>query len=622
MSRFGDWFAGQKFVLADGAVGTEIYARGVPRGHCYDELNISMPELVYGIHSDYVKSGAQIVTTNTFGANRFILEEYFGLGDKAREINYRGAQLARRAAGRSAAGKSAFVAGSVGPITRPLDRESARRAVLDEAKTIFREQMEALVEGGADLILLETFACIEEIEAALAAAREVDSALFVVAQMSFADGGLTLFGKNPYEAATALEATGADVVGSNCGAGPQNVFEAVRKMASQTDLPLSAMPNAGVARFVDGKFLYPENEEYFARNAVKMVQAGIRIVGGCCGTRPGHIQAAARMLEGVEPKPRRRSARLQPAAAKEQERETHQPTGFQSLLDERFVVAVEVDPPKGASPEALLEKASVLKGLVDLVNVSDSPMARPRMSPIAVARVLQERLGIEAVVHYTCRDRNVLGLHADLLGAWALGIRNILALGGDPPAIGDYPFATGVYDVTSEGLVEMMAALNRGKNLLGAPIGHSTGFFVGVAASAGAGGQRERDRVASKIDKGAGFVVTQPVFDPEESVPFLEQLAGLGVPVVVGIMPLVSQRNAEYLHFEVPGISIPDEYRARMKDKKGTEGRAEGRAIALELIEALVGVASGILIMPPTGRLDDAAAIAEALDESGIWKRK
>ena len=616
MSRFRDWFAEQKFVLADGAVGTEIYARGVPRGHCYDELNISMPELVYGIHADYVKAGARLVTTNTFGANRFILEEYFGLGDKASEINYRGAQLARRAAG-----KQVFVAGSVGPITRPLDRESARRAVLEEAKEIFTEQIQALVEGGVDVILFETFACIEELEAAVAAAKALDQDLFVVAQMSFADGGLTLFGKNPYEAASALAASGADVVGSNCGAGPQNVFEAVRKMGSQTDLPLSAMPNAGVARFVDGRFLYPENEDYFAASAVKMVQAGVRIVGGCCGTRPSHIEAAAGKLEGVEPKPRRKPVRIEAAPSEALSEPQRSPTGFEALLAERFVVGVEVDPPKGASAEALVDKASVLSGLADVVNVSDSPMARPRMSPIAVARVLQERLGIEAVVHYTCRDRNVLGLHADLLGAWALGIRNILALGGDPPAIGDYPFATGVYDVTSEGLVEMMAALNNGTNLLGAPIGKATGFFVGVAASAGAGGERELERVASKIEKGAGFVVTQPVFDPAESLPFLEKLAKLGVPVVAGIMPMVSQRNAEYLHFEVPGISIPEEYRNRMAGKKGAEGRAEGRAIALELIQAVAGVASGILIMPPTGRLDDAAVIAEALDAAGIRKQ-
>ncbi len=618
MSRFRDWFGEQKFVLADGAVGTEIYARGVPRGHCYDELNVSMPELVFGIHSDYVRAGARIVTTNTFGANRFILEEYFGLGDKTRDINYRGAQLARRAAGK----QNVFVAGSVGPLTRPLDRESARNAALAEAEAIFAEQIQALVEGGADLILFETFACIEELETAVAAARKVDPDLFVVAQMSFADGGLTLFGKNPYEAAAALEATGADVVGSNCGAGPQNVFEAVRKMASQTERPLCAMPNAGVARFVDGRFVYPENAEYFARSLVKMVQAGIRVVGGCCGTRPEHIEAASKALEGVVPVEGRKAAKVQAVAEKKAELEEREPTWLEALLSKQFVVGVEVDPPKGASAQALVEKASVLASVADVVNVSDSPMARPRMSPIAVARVLQENLGLEAVVHYTCRDRNVLGLHADLLGAWALGIRNILALGGDPPAIGDYPFATGVYDVTSEGLVEMMAALNEGKNLLGASIGQPTGFFVGVAASAGAGGDREIERIAGKIEKGAGFIVTQPLFDPEQSVPFFERLSSLGVPVMAGIMPMVSQRNAEYLHFEVPGISIPEPYRARMAGKKGAESRAEGRAIALELVQAVSSVVSGILIMPPTGRLDDAAAIAAAVDEAGIRNRE
>ena len=612
---FADFFDNKPVILFDGAMGTQIYARGIAKGHCYDELNLSMPDLVMDIHRGYVDAGAQVLTTNTFGANRFILEEYFGLGDKTKDVNYYGARLASRAA----KGK-AFVAGSIGPVTRPLDRESARQEASSRAGALFKEQIEALIEGGADLILFETFSCLEELVTGIEVAHDVDPDLFVIAQMSFVDGGLTLFGKNPYETAAALDRTSARVLGSNCGAGPQNVLEAVKKMGASTKKTLSAMPNAGIARFADGRFTYPHNPAYFARYAAKMVAAGVKVVGGCCGTGPEHIAAIAEAL--VNKKPGKRRPPKVPAATPTQAAE-HQapieiPSKLKALMEQRFIVGLELDPPKGASVERFIEKAKPFAHLVDVVNISDSPMARPRMSPIAVGRLVQDALGVEAVVHYTCRDRNVLGMQSDLLGAWALGLRNFLALGGDPPSIGDYPFATGVYDLTSEGLVELVSDLNHGHNLLGAPIGQASGFFIGIAASAGAGGDAELTRLALKIEKGAHFIITQPIFDSQASGPFLRSLRALGVPVIAGIMPMISQKNAEYLHYEVPGISIPAEYLSRMESLTGTKGRAEGLAIAIEIVEAIASDVNGILVMPPTGRLDAIEAIVASLRERSI----
>ncbi len=615
MTSFREWFQEQPVVLFDGAMGTEIYRRGIAKGHCYDELNVSMPEIVLDIHNRYLAAGARVLTTNTFGANRFILEEFFGLGDATEEINFRGAQLARRAA----RGK-AFVAGSVGPVSRPLDRESARRVAPEEAAELFAEQVAALLEGGVDLILFETFSCLEELLVAVEAARSVDPEVFVIAEAAFAEDGLTLFGKNPYEVAAALDRAGVDVLGTNCGTGPQQqVVETVRKMAQVTERPLSAMPNAGRARFSEGRFVYPENADYFARYALKAARAGAKVLGGCCGTGPQHVEAMAKALEGFSPRPRKRVA-VEAAGAEERHRPERRPTGFERRLGEGFALALELDPPKGGSAERLLERAAGVAEYVDAFCVSDSPMARPRMSPVAVGTLVQDRLGVEVVVHYTCRDRNVLGMHGDLLGAWALGLKNVLALGGDPPSVGDYPFATGVYDVTSEGLVALLDALNRGENLLGAPLGEATGFFIGVAASAGAGGDAELARLEAKVAKGAHFVMTQPVFDPTSALPFFKRVKALGVKLVAGIMPMVSGRNAEYLHYEVPGIEIPERYLERMAGKSGPEGRREGVAIAVEVISELAGEVDGILVMPPTGRLDAVAAIAKALRDRGIWK--
>ncbi len=592
--KFRDFFNEKDYIIFDGAMGTEIYARGVPKGLCYDELNITMPEIVKEIHLAYKNAGAEVITTNTFGANRFILEEYFGIGDKVREINYYGARIARQIAQ-----QDIFVAGSIGPISRPLDRD--KRLSKEEVREIFREQIEAILEGGADLLVFETFSCLEELIAGIEVAREVDKDVFIIAEMSFPNNGLTLFGKNPYEVASRLDQTSADVVGSNCGTGPQNVYEAVKKMSAVTDRELSAMPNAGLARFVQGKFYYPYNPHYFAEYGRKFLAAGVKIIGGCCGTTPEHIRQLKKRLHGLKPI-RKRPKRITFVSSEEPVRKKEEvKSKLKKLLEKGGVFLMEVDPPRGADLENLIKRVEPYIENVQALTVSDSPMARPRMSPISTARLLKDRLGKEVVVHYTCRDRNIIGMQSDLLGAHALGLENFIALGGDPPSIGDYPFATGVYDLTSEGLVELMSALNHGVDFLGNPITSKTGFFIGIGMRIPEDPE-ELDGVFRKLEKGAHFVVSQPVFDVEKAIRAFRVLKERGIPVVAGILPLISYKNAEYLHFEVPGIEIPEIFLERMRGKSGEAGEVEGLKIALEILEKILPEVNGVLIMPPLGR--------------------
>ncbi len=603
--KFREFFEEKDYIVFDGAMGTEIYARGVPKGLCYDELNITMPEIVKEIHAAYKEAGAEVITTNTFGANRFILEEYFGIGNKTREINYYGARIAR-----AVAKDDIFVAGSIGPISRPLDRE--KRLSDEEAESIFREQIEALLEGGVDLLVFETFSCLEELLVGIRVAKEVDPDVFVIAEMSFPNNGLTLFGKNPYEVGAKLDRSEADVIGSNCGLGPQNVYEAVRKMASVTTKELSAMPNAGRAQFVQGKFYYPYNPDYFAEYGKKFLEFGVKVIGGCCGTTPEHIRKLKERLKGVKRGKRRVSRVVVEESTGEMKKKEEIRSKLKEQLERGKTFLMEVDPPRGADIEAFIKKIKPYSDGIFALTVSDSPMARPRMSPIAVARLLKERLGKEVVVHYTCRDRNIIGIQSDLLGADALGLENFIALSGDPPSIGDYPFATGVYDLTSEGLVELMSALNHGVDFLGNPISAKTHFFIGVGMSVSGDPERMLKNVLRKIKKGAHFVVTQPVYDVKAARQVFEKLKD--VPVIAGIMPLVSYRNAEYLHYEVPGIEIPEEFLRRMKGKSGREGELEGIEIAIEVIEGIIDLVNGILFMPPLGRY---RLIPEILEKLG-----
>lgn len=592
--NFRNFFGEQDYILFDGAIGTQTYIKGISKGHCYDELNISMPEVVLDIHQEYIQAGANVITTNTFGANSFILEEFFSLGPKAREINYYGARLARRAAK-----DNVYVAGSMGPISRPLGRE--KRIAEEEKVRIFREQAEALLEGGVDLLLFETFADLDELLLGIQTVKALQKDMFIIAEMSFPNNGLTLFGKNPYDVTLKLDSTEADVLGSNCGTGPQSVFQAVRKMGSVTAKELSAMPNAGLAQFVQGRFYYPSNPDYFGKYGKRFLEAGVKILGGCCGTTPEHIRALSQALEGMKPRQRKKIS-IEVSEQKDVRKEEKITSNLQQMLLKKGVIALEVDPPKDPDFEKFLKKLEPYTKDIDVLNVSDSPMARPRMSPISTGKLLQEKLGKEIIVHYTCRDRNILGIQSDLLGASALGLENFLALGGDPPSIGDYPFATGVYDLTSEGMVEMMAALNQGLDILGNPVGKQTHFFIGVGMGIGFEQEEEIEKARKKIGKGAHFIITQPIFDTEASCQTLRSFQKKGIIVIPSVLPLVSFKNAEYLHYEVPGIVIPDDILYRMEQKKGKEAEKEGIHIAKEIFARLQPCSNGVLLMPPLGK--------------------
>ena len=584
------------YVVLDGAIGTQIYARGIPRGHCYDEINISMPDVILGIHEEYLKAGARIITSNTFGANRLILEEYFDLGEKTKEINYYGARLAKRAAK-----KKAYVAGSMGPVSRPFDRDKT----LDrgQASALFKEQAEALLEGGADLIILESFADPDELLYGIEAVKSIDSNLYVLASMSFpARGGLTLYGRNPYEITPRLDSSPADVIGTNCGAGPQSVLEAVRKMGQVTSKDLLARPNAGLAQFVRGKFLYPANPDYFALSGRRFLEAGVKLIGGCCGTTPAHIDALAKTLEGLKPGGRKR-LNISVSRHREKRLPEHITSSLLPLLKKGSLIALSVDPPRDPYLDRLADSIKPYASSIHVLNVTDSPLARPRMSSIASGKLLKDKLGLNIIIHYTCRDRNILGIQSDLLGAAALGLENILALGGNPPSVGDYPFATGVYDLTSEGLVSLISSLNQGVDLLGNPLGRQTRFLSGIGAGVDTDPKNLLEEIEGKAARGARFIVSRPVFAIEKALRGLEALKKTKLPVIIGVLPLVSGRQAEYVHFEVPGITIPKKYLKRMEGLEGREGEKEGILIAKEIINKLRPLSSGILINPPEGRL-------------------
>lgn len=589
--NFKEYFTEQDALIFDGAIGTQMYLKGIPKGHCYDELNISIPDVVLDIHREYIDAGAQVITTNTFGANRYILDEHFGLGKKIKEINYYGARLAKQAAK-----KKAFVAGSIGPLSRPLKGEKKLKS--EEINEILHEQIESLLEGGVDLLIFETFASLEELLLGIQTAKILNKDIFIIAEMSFPNNGLTLFGKNPYEVSLKLDAVDAEVIGSNCGTGPQNVYEVIRKMGTITKKEVCAMPNAGLAQFIQGKFYYPHNPEYFANYGRKFLQAGVKIIGGCCGTTPEYIKLLSESLKGMKPG-KRRIKTIEVTEYREVKKKEIVTSPLKGLLEKKKLIALEVDPPKDPDFEKFLKKIEPYSKYIEAINVSDSPMARPRMSPISTGKLLKESLGKEIIIHYTCRDRNLLGIQSDLLGASAFGLDNFLALGGDPPSIGDFPFATGVYDLTSEGLVEMMSALNQGVDILGNPIGKQTHFYIGVGMGIGLNEKKEIEIAIKKIKTGAHFVITQPIFDIKKSHKSLDKLKKLGISVIASVLPLVSFRNAEYLHYEVPGIFIPKEHLKRMEEKKGAEAEKEGISIAKEIIAGLKHHCEGILLMPP-----------------------
>jgi homocysteine S-methyltransferase len=603
---------GDRPVLCDGAMGTSLYARGIFINRCFDELNLSQPELVRSVHEDYLQAGAEIIETNTFGANAIRLRRY-GLQDKVAEINQAGARIARAAVAQLAdkqAG-SAWVAGSVGPLGVRL--EPLGKVGLDEAQTIFAEQIEGLVAGGVDLIVIETMPALNEAQQAIRAARAVAPALPVIAMVTVDEESRCLDGTAPEVAAARLASWGADAVGVNCSTGPAAVLTAIECMAEATDLPLAAMPNAGMPRAVDGRNIYLCSPEYMASFARKFHKAGVQFLGGCCGTTPNHIRAMKSFLRASEAqKAAVQHSRSAPIVTETPPAPIEQRSRLgQMIHDGTFVTMVEIVPPRGIDCQKEIDGATMLAGLgVHVINVPDSPRASARMSAQSLCIQLQQKSGIETLLHYTCRDRNVLSIQSDLLGASSIGLRNILCLTGDPPKLGNYPDATAVFDVDAIGLVNIVRRLNHGLDIGGNPIGASTGFTIGCAANPGVPDiDNEVRRFAYKVEAGAEYAITQPVFDLRILESFLKRIEGFRIPVIAGIWPLTSLRNAEFMRNDLR-VSVPDSILLRMQQAATPElARAEGIRIAQEMLETARPMVEGVQVSAPFGRYTAAAEV-------------
>jgi methionine synthase I (cobalamin-dependent)/5,10-methylenetetrahydrofolate reductase len=597
-------------VLFDGAMGTMLYERGIFINRCFDEVNCSNPELVAEIHRLYVEAGADCIETNTFGANRFKLENH-GLGDRLAEINRAGAAIAKRAAG-----GEALVAGSIGPLGIKIEPWGPTSN--EEAAEAFAEQARSLLEGGVDLLILETFADLNEIHQAIRAVRSV-SELPVVAQMTLQRDGLGLYGTEPGEFAVRLGQWGASVVGVNCSVGPKTMLEAVEKMVKAVSFPVSAQPNAGVPQNVEGRNIYLVSPEYFAEYARRFVQVGATIVGGCCGTTPAHIKAMRDAIRSVRPvrtapRPKLRVEIVEREVAPVRLAEKSRLGG--RIARGEFASLVELVPPRGCDPTAVLESAGRLaEAGIDAINIPDSPRATSRMSPLSLAVLIERTVGVETVLHYCCRDRNILGMESDLLGAHALGLRNLLIITGDPIKTGDYPDATAVFDIDSIGLTNVVHGLNRARDVGGRRLSMPTSFVIGVGVNPGAVNfEEEMRRFYWKIDAGAEFAITQPLFDTAQFTRFIEHIRPHRIPIIAGIWPLVSFKNAEFMNNELPGVHLPDEVMARMREAgSGERAVREGISIAAETLRALKPQINGVQISAPFNRHELAI---ELLDEA------
>jgi homocysteine S-methyltransferase len=611
MPAFSDIF-GDRPVLADGAMGTMINSRGVPISRCYAELNLSDPALILSIHEDYLQAGAEIIETNTFGANRFRLARH-GLAAQVAEINAAGVRIARQAVDRLKEKQAgdAWVAGTVGPLGVPL--EPLGKTGLDEARAAFEEQVRALVAAGVDMIVIETMPALNEAREAVLAAREAAPNHPVLVMMTVDDDSHCLDGAAPAHAAAVLTDAGADAIGVNCSTGPATVLTAIEDMRAATPLPIAAMPNAGLPRAVEGRNIYFCTPEYMASFARKALAAGAQILGGCCGTTPNHIRAmraATRAYEGggytgdmgavIEI-----SSETPPLKMGERSR-------FGALLDNNtFVTLVEMIPPRGIDCSREIEGAQLLaeRG-VHAISVLDSPRAAARMSAQSLCIQIRQHTGIETVVHYTCRDRNLLSIQSDLLGAASLGLRNILCMTGDPPKQGNYPDATAVFDVDSIGLVNVVRRLNHGLDIGANPFGASTNFTIGVSSNPGAPDlENELRRLRYKVEAGAEYVITQPVFDLSLLEQFLRRIEFYRIPVIAGIWPLMSLRNAEFMKNDVR-VAVPEWIMLRMAQAGTPEAaQREGVRIAQEMLEAVRPYVQGVQLSVPQRRYADAAEV-------------
>ena len=589
-------------LTADGAIGSLLYERGVFANRNFEEVNLAQPELVKKVHRDYLTAGADIIETNTYGANRLRLGRS-SLAAQTARINRAGVAIAR-----DVAGNDAYVAGSIGP--SGLTAGELRRGEKD-VRAAFAEQAYLLSQEGVDLIVIETFGSVAELRMAIEAARGQTS-LPIVAQVAVTDEGTVSDGTAPDDLAREMQQWGASVVGANCN-GPDLVFELVEKMVA-TGIPVCAMPNAGRPRKIEDRLIYFATPENFGVYARRMFKAGVKIVGGCCGTNPDHVARIASAARMVVPRSEARTVIEVAPVVKPDTTKVEARSRFGAALGKRFVFSVEVNPNPGLSVDASLDAARMLVSAgADVINIADGPRATARMSNMALAVRMQEAVSVETLMHVCARDRNLLGLQAHLLGAHTLGVRNLVLITGDPPKLGDYPDATAVYDVDSIGLIRMADGFNRGLDPSGKELGERTSFVLATGAEpAAADFEREMNRLKRKVAAGADLIMTQPVYDPRHLDRLLAAMEGMGVPVLVGILPLSSSRNAEFLHKEVPGMQIPEGIRERMRRAgKGDDARREGIAIACEALEALRERVAGAYIMPPLGRYDMAAEIIQ-----------
>ena len=589
-------------------MGTMLYGKGFFLNVCYDELCVKHPELVREVHEGYVRAGAELLETNTFGANPIKLAAY-GLADETENINRAAAGLAREASG----GRTSVV-GAIGPLGIRIEPFGPTSRA--DARALFARQVAGLLAGGVDGFILETFSDTDEIRAALEAVRGACD-LPVVAQMTVGTDGLTHYGTDPDTFAKLLTEWGADVIGVNCSVGPAGVLEAVEKLVKATDRPISAQPNAGLPKDVGDRKIYLGSPEHMASYARRMVEAGARFVGGCCGTTPEHIKKIRDYVSSVAP--RRPSAvvsreRVQPAPGVQPVPLAERSRWGAKLAKGELVTSVEIVPPKGVDPAPMLAQCRALKTAgVDAVNVPDGPRAQSRMGVLPSALLIEREVGIETVIHYCCRDRNLLGMLSDILGAAAGGLRNILIITGDPPKMGPYPESTAVFDIDSIGLANLVYRLNHGLDPGNNPIGEPTKWVIGVGVNPGAIDlDRELSRFAWKVDAGAEFAVTQPVFDANQLETFLKRVERFKTPIVAGIWPLVSLRNAEFLANEVPGVNVPEEVLARMRkaQEKGKDAAlAEGVAIAREMFARVKGAVQGVQVSAPFGKVEVALEV-------------
>ena len=608
----------ESVLLCDGAMGTMLYARGIFINRCFDELNLSHPDLVTEIHQEYLRAGADVIETNTFGANRLKLVRH-GLEDKVAAINQAAATLARRAI--DGGHREAFVAGSIGPLSNPL--QSLDPLTPDDLRAIYTEQIAALLDGGVDLLIFETIARREEMEAAITAARALSSTVPIVGQMTFNEDGRTVHGDEAGDLAVWMKELGADVVGTNCALGPKPMLECVAAMARRGDFLLSAQPNAGTPQWFEGRFIYFSSPEYMATYAHRFITTcGVRLVGGCCGTTPDHIRAMSATIRSLRP------SRIEIDLGDDVVREVGVATAplaersrFASKLARgRFAVSVEISPPRGTDAAKILDGARLLHAAgVDAVNIPDGPRASARVTPMALGILIGREVGIEVLLHYCCRDRNLLGMQSDLLGAHVLGLRNLIIITGDPPKLGDYPNATAVYDVDSIGLTRIVRRLNQGLDMVGKPLGPPTAFLIGVGVNPAAPNlEEELRRFRLKVEAGAECAFTQPVFDSARLRQFLDRTEDVSIPILIGILPLTSFRNAEFYHNEVPGMNIPLEVRERMRHSGSGE---EARRAGIEIAREALGEARqhprirGVYVMPPFGRYEMALSVLDGFME-------